>query len=172
MTQLGFTDKHAWFGLVEKPTYDQMLRAVRKEARIPIPDRAAKWYATGIYRDFLTDAADKYHDHEQANLQWRRDGAHMPEAARNTDSVAGNDEAWQKPEQFTKALSHEEAYSLAQQAMTNEGRQRANDIRRQQLSKYGPTLVHPTLEAHHKDLEDQSIPHPAPIPRPSMHALA
>ena len=29
-------------------------------------------------------------------------------------------------------------------------------------------MVHPTLEAHDRDLEDQHVPHPAPIPRLSM----
>ena len=168
MAQLNYTDKTAWYGLREVPTYDQMLQSVRKPTRIPIPDRSAKWYATGPYRAFLLDSANKYHEHLQDTLEYRRTQGNMPEAARNTDSMAGDDEAWGEHDRFNKALDHEEAYNLAQRAMENERRQTANSLRRQQLSSYGPTLVHPTLEAHHQDLSDQNVPHPAPVPKPSM----
>ena len=72
MAQLSYTDKTAWYGLREVPTYEQMLQTVRKPTRIPIPDRSAKWYATGPYRAFLLDAANKYHEHLQDTLDYRR----------------------------------------------------------------------------------------------------
>ena len=150
------------------PTYEQMLQTVRKPTRIPIPDRSAKWYATGPYRAFLLDAANRYHEHLQDTLDYRRSQGNMPKAARHADSMAGDDEAWAEHDRFNQRLDHEEAYSLAQRAMENERRQTANNLRRQQLSTYGPTLVNPTLEAHHRDLEDQNVPHPAPVPRPGM----
>lgn len=168
MAQLSYADKTAWYGLREQPTYEQLLHTVRKPTRIPIPSRAAKWYATGIYRDFLMESANRYHDHQQSLLEYRRGQGIMPEHALNTDSTSGEDPVWGEHDGFNKSLDHEEAYSLAQHALENERRQTANTMRRQQLGSYGPTLVHPTLEAHHPDLAAQNVPHPAPIPRASM----
>ena len=107
MAQLNYTDKTAWYGLREVPTYDQMLQTVRKPTRIPIPDRSAKWYATGPYRAFLLDSANKYHEHLQDTLEYRRSRVNMPEAARNTDSTAGDDEAWGEHDRFNKAFRSE-----------------------------------------------------------------
>lgn len=173
MAQLSFTDKFAWYGLREQPTYEELLRTVKKPVRLPIPSRAEKWYATGIYRSFLLDAANKYNDHEQKNMEYDRGGGHLPRpAANDEESAAGNDRAWQEHDRFNHALDHEEAYRLAASAVEAEHRSSANSIRRQQLSTYGPALVHPTLEAHHRDLQYQNVPHPAPVPRLSMPRMS
>ena len=51
--QLSFTDKKGYYGLTVQPTYEQMLRSLKKEVRIPQPDRSAKSYALGMYRAIL-----------------------------------------------------------------------------------------------------------------------
>jgi hypothetical protein len=58
--QLSFTDKKGYYGLTVQPTYEQMLRSLKNEVRIPQPDRSAKWYALGIYRSFLLEQAKRY----------------------------------------------------------------------------------------------------------------
>ena len=51
--QLSFTDIKAYYNLRVQPTYEEMLRSVKKEIRIPQPDRSAKFYALGPYRAFF-----------------------------------------------------------------------------------------------------------------------
>ena len=138
--------------------------------RIPIPSREAKWYATGIYRSFLLDAANKFHDHQQQDLEYNQSGSHLPSAAARGSQpcVAGDDPAWKEHDRFNDALDQETAHDLAMKAMDQEKQQQTENMRRQQLSSYGPSMVHPTLEAHHRDLEEQNVPHPAPIPKLSM----
>ena len=172
--QLSYQDKVGYYGLRVAPTYDQMLQSIRKEVRIPQPSRAAKWYATGIYRSFLLDAADKFHDYQQQDLEYDQSGAQLPSAAARgaEPSTAGRDEAWKKHDEFNISLSHQEALDLANQAMEGERRQQAASTRRQQLSSYGPSTVHPTLEAHHQDLEYPGVPHPAPVPKLTMPRVA
>jgi hypothetical protein len=167
---LSYTDKFAWYGLRENPTYDQLLSTVRKPVRIPIPSREAKWYATGIYRALLLDAANNLHDHQQKDLRYDAEGNFLPSAAArgSQPSVAGDDPAWKEHDRFNEALDQEEAHNLAMKAMHQEKQAQTASLRQQQLSSYGPSMVHPTLEAHHRDLEDKNVPHPAPIPKLSM----
>ena len=122
--QLSCQDKVGYYGLRVQPTYDQMLQSIRKEVRIPQPSRAAKWYATGIYRSFLLDAADKYNDYQQQDLEYDHSGAQLPSAAARgaEPSTAGRDEAWRKHDEFNSNLSHQEALDLANQAMEGERR--------------------------------------------------
>jgi len=169
MATLSFTDKFAWYGLRENPTYDELLHTVRKPVRIPVPSREAKWYATSIYRDFLLDAQKKYHDFQQKNVEYDGSGNHVPKSAAHThESEAGMDPAWQEHDRFNQALDEEEAAQLASHALDDERKQQANIMRKEQLSAYGPSMFHPTVEAHHMDLEAQNIPHVAPIPKVSM----
>ena len=46
--QLSYTDTKGYYGMRVEPSYDQMLRSLKKQVWIPQPDRSAKWYATGI----------------------------------------------------------------------------------------------------------------------------
>jgi hypothetical protein len=54
--------------------------------------------------------------------------------------------------------------------MAAQQKAQANEMRRQQLSAYGPSAGHWTVEAHDQDLTDRSIPHPAPMPKLTMPA--
>ena len=169
MATLSYTDKFAWYGLRENPTYDQMLHTVRKPVRLPIPSREAKWYALSPYRAFLLDAQKKYNDYDARNIEYDGSNGHLPRsAARMGDSEAGNDPAWGEHDRFNAALDHEEAAQIAAKAMDQERKQRANAMRQEQLQVYGPTMIHPTIEAHHEDLDSQDIPHVAPVPKPNM----
>ena len=169
---LSYKDKLGYYGLRVEPSYEEMLQSIRKPIRIQVPSRSARWYATSIYRDYLMGAAEKFHDYQLHELEYDAQGNHLPAAAaRTAESMAGNDRAWQEHERFNKALDHEEAYQIAQASMETERKKQATSARKQQLSSYGPSMVHPTLEAHHKDLEYRHMPHPAPVPKPQMHKL-
>ena len=90
--KLSFTSQFGYFGLRVNPTFDQVLRTVRKPLRIPQPDRAAKWYALSAERSAILDAEDKYQDYEHTLIDYRRSGQELPEsAARVRRSDAGLD---------------------------------------------------------------------------------
>jgi hypothetical protein len=54
--------------------------------------------------------------------------------------------------------------------MAAEKKRQANETRKQQLSAYGPTSGHWTVEAHHEDLDYVGVPHAAPMPKMAMSA--
>ena len=169
--QLSYQDTKGYYGLLVQPSYDQMLRSLKKPIRIPQPDRNAKYYALGPYRAFLLEQAKRFNDAQRKDLEYDDTGAHLPAAAeRGQNSMAGTDDVWNRAEQFNSNLDQEEARRLAENALANENRQQANQMRRQQLSAYGFSKGHWTVDAHDKDLEYRGIPHAAPMPRLTMPA--
>ena len=138
--QLSYTDQKGYYGLMVEPTYEQMLRSLKKPIRIPQPDRSAKWYATGIYRAFLLEQAKRYNDAQMKDLEYEQSGSHLPAAAERgaQNSMAGTDDTWNRHEQYNSNLDAEEARRVAEDAMASEQRAQANQMRRQQLSTYGP----------------------------------
>jgi hypothetical protein len=169
--QLSYQDTKGYYGLLVQPSYDQMLQSLKKEVRIPQPDRSAKWYATGIYRAFLLEQAKRFNDAQRKDLEYDETGAQLPAAVeRAQNSMAGTDDVWNRQEVFNSNLDAEEARRLADDALSAERRQQANTTRRQQLSAYGPSAGHWTVDAHDKDLEYRGIPHAAPMPKMAMPA--
>ena len=147
-----------------------MLKSLKKQIRIPQPDRSAKWYATGIYRAFLLEQAKRFNDAQRKDLEYDETGAQLPAAAErgSKNSMAGTDDVWNRQEQFNTNLDAEEARRIADNALRAENRQQANQMRRQQLSAYGFSKGHWTVDAHDKDLEYRGIPHAAPTPKLTM----
>ena len=145
--QLSFTDRKGYYGLTVMPSYEEMLRSLKNEVRIPQPDRSAKWYATGIYRAFLLEQAKRYNDAQRKDLEYDATGAHLPAAAERGagESMAGTDDTWNRQEQFNSNLNAEEARKIAEDALASEQKAQANQMRRQQLSAYGPTQGHWTV---------------------------
>jgi len=171
--QLSFTDTKGYYGLRVNPSYDQMLKSLEKKIRIPQPDRSAKWYGASIYRNFLLDQAKRFNDHQMKDLEYDASGAQLPAAADRGQqgSMAGTDDVWNRQEQFNSNLNTEEARRIAEDAMASEQRQQANQLRREQLSAaYMPVSGHWTVDAHHRDLEERSIPHAAPMPKLAVPA--
>ena len=170
--QLSFTDTKGYYGLTVQPTYDEMLRSLKRPIRIPQPDRSAKYYALGPYRAFLLEQAKRYNDSQRKDLEYDDTGAQLPAAAERgqQESMAGTDDTWNRQEQFNSNLNTEEARRVAEDALASERRAQANQMRRHQLSAYGPTRGHWTIEAHDKDLEYRGIPHAAPLPKLTMPA--
>jgi hypothetical protein len=171
-TQLNYQDKFGYFGLRVDPSYEQMLRTVNKQIRIPVPNRAAKWYALGPYRAFLLEQAKRYNDSQRADLQYDETGAHLPAAAARAQhgSLAGTDDTWDNVAKYSSDLNAEEARQLAEEAMASEKRAQANGMRKLQLGAYGPSKSHWTITAHHEDLTERNVPHQAPAPKMTMPA--
>ena len=79
--QLSYTDKFGYYGLRVGPTYEQMLGSLKNKVWFPQPkDRAAKWYATGIYRAFLREQAKRFGDAQRKDLDYDATGAQLPAA--------------------------------------------------------------------------------------------
>ena len=170
--QLSYQDTKGYYGLRVNPTYEEMLGRLKKEIRIPQPDRRAKWYATGKYGSFLLEQAKRFNDAQRKDLEYDETGAQLPAAAERgaQNSMAGTDDVWNRQEQFNTNLNAEEARRVAEGALAAERRTQANQMRRQQLSAYGPSAGHWTVDAHDKDLEYKGIPHAAPMPKMVMPA--
>ena len=89
---LSYPSTFGYYGLRVNPTLEQVVGSVRKPLRIPLPDRQAKYYALGPYRALILDASQKFNDSEQASVDYRNGGHHLPEAAaRVHPSAAGMD---------------------------------------------------------------------------------
>jgi hypothetical protein len=170
--QLSYQDQKGYYGLMVEPSYDQMLRSLKNKVRIPQPDRSAKWYALGPYRAFLLEQAKRFNDNQRKDLEYDDSGAQLPAAAERgaQESMAGTDDVWNRQEQFNSNLDAEEARRVAEAALDSERRSQANQMRRTQLSAYGPSSGHWTVDAHHQDLGYRGIPHPAPMPKMAMPA--
>jgi hypothetical protein len=168
---LSYTEKYAW-GLRVNPSFDELQKTVKRPWRVPLPDRSAKWYANSVYRSFLLDQSLKYNDYEHLRLDYQSSGAQLPEeAARVTPSAAGEDPAFAAHERFNDGLHEQDAYETAFEAMNAEHRQQTAELRREQLSSYGPVRGHWAVEAHHQDLQDAGVPHRAPLPRAPMQRM-
>ena len=166
---LSYTSQFGYYGLRENPSFDKMAGTICKPLRIPLPDRSAKWYALSPYSALILDAAQAYNDWEAAKIDDRTSGDHAPEMAAHLRlSEAGNDPMFHEIARQNEAADEQDAYELAFQAMNAEHRAQAAAIRRQQLSTYGPNMIHPTVEAHHEDLVQARIPHAMPARRQPM----
>lgn len=170
--QLSYTDTKGYYGLRLEPSYEQMLRSLKKEIRIPQPDRSAKWYALGPYRAFLLEQSKRFNDAQRADLEYDDSGAQLPRAADRgqQNSMAGTDDVWNRTEQFNSSLNAEEARRVAEAAVAAERKGQANQTRRQQLAAYAPSRGHWTIEAHDEDLEARGVPHARPTPAMAMPA--
>ena len=172
--QLSYMDQKGYYGLRVNPTYEEMLHSLKKEVRIPQPNRSAKWYALGPYRAFLLEQARKYNDAQRQDLEYDATDEQLPAAAARgaQASMAGTDDVWNRQEEFNSALNAEDARRIAEEAMAAERKGHANQTRAQQLAAYAPSKGHWTIEAHHLDLEHRGVPHSAPTPKMAMPAGA
>ena len=99
-------DSFGYYGLVVKPSFDQAVDAAMKPLRIPIPDRAAKREAQGVYRAHLleesqmqTAAQMQVHDYQMGD-----DG--LPVASiRTGPSESGDAPAFQRMSDHTQTAS-------------------------------------------------------------------
>ena len=126
-----------YYGLRVNPTFDELLGAVRKPTRIPVPDRSAKWYALSPYRAFILDAAQKYNEHEQALLNYRNGGAALPEAAAPAAGApppAAHQAEIQNIERRHEAMDQQAAFESARDLLHQEHKRETAETRKQQLS--------------------------------------
>jgi hypothetical protein len=159
----------SYYGLRVNPTFEQLVGTTRKEYRIPLPSRLAKWYANSPYRALILDAERKYQDYEHASIDYKQSGAHLPEAAaRVRSSDAANDPAWDEIPRHHERMEAHDAYEAAFEAMNAEHREREAVQRRQTLHQmYGANGMHPVIEAEHSELDEADVPHNMPAPRPA-----
>jgi hypothetical protein len=164
---LSYTSQLGYYGLRVNPTFEQVVGTVRKPLGIPLPDRAAKWYATGPYRALILDAAARANDHEAALLTYRNSGASLPETAAGVvSSAAGEDPALQEHDRYHARLEAREAHEYAEGVMRREHERETAVARKETLvGTYGLSRMHPVIEASSQELTDAGVHHNAGLPR-------
>lgn len=160
---LNYTKKRGYMGLVVQPTLDQALGASKKPLRIPVPDRAAKWYALSPWREALMDANRATNEYQAALLAYERAGGNLPVmAAMVHPSDAGKDKAWEWYQKHARAVQAQEAYEVAQGILYEKSQKETQQTRAHQLRQYGPLVMDPVVAASHDELEAAGVPTTCP----------
>ena len=167
VASLSFTSSTGYYGLRVNPTFDEVLKTIRKPLRIPLPDRSAKWYANSPYRSLLLDAEQKYNSYEHAVLDYNNSGAELPRrAAMVRPSLGGEDESFGRIDARHQAMAAQEAYDTAKNVSDATARLETEKNRKVDLNRSsGPNASHPVVTAHHAGLEEAGVPHYKPAPR-------
>ena len=173
---LSYTSKFGYYGLRVNPTFEQVVGTVHKPLRIPLPERKAKWYALGPYRDLLLHTQEKIDAAESSAIKYRATSAELAQSAARdgvgqTDAAA--DPVFDRIHEHGEAMEAHDAYEAAFDLMNREHRRETQETRREHLRMtHGPNHMHPVLEASHTELRDAGVWHymPAPRPQPSRTA--
>ena len=166
---LSYQDNFGYYGLRVNPSFSQLEGTVKKPWKIPVPDRHDKWYALGPYRAHLLDASNQYNIQQAKSLSYLDSGASLPEAATQTKpSDAMGDPSWMRSQNHNLEIDARELVDSVTREEHLQNKRETQEIRRSQLSSYGPNLTDATVENHHDDLEEASVPHAMPFPRPPM----
>ena len=163
-----------YYGLRVNPNFEQAVGTVRKNLRVPVPDRRWKWYALGPYRSHLLDLEAKYHDYEHDAINYKKTGHELPEsAARLRRSDAGQDPMFDVMHAQGHAVDAEYAHETAIDRMNEEHRRIAEENRSRVLgSHYGPIRGHPTVEASRHELDEALVPYTMYAPRPHVESTS
>ena len=164
---LSYTSQTGYYGLRVNPTFDEVLNTVKNPLRIPVPSRAAKWYALSPYRALILNAEARYNDYEHAKLDYRSSGAQLPESAANVrESDAGYDPSFDELDRHHHDQQSQHAYEAAYDAMRAQDMQHTAEARTTHLGRaYGSNRMHPVVEAAHEELTEAGVPHAMPGPR-------
>ena len=164
---LSYTSQFGWYGLRVNPTFDQVLKTVRKPLRIPVPDRSAKWYALSLERSAVLDAEDKYQDYEHTLIDYRRSGQELPEsAARVRRSDAGLDPTFDEIHAHADAMENHHQAHVASQIMQADRRRRTEENRTQVLYEtHAHTLGDPVISAYLDEMDAAEVHYTKPAPK-------
>ena len=165
---LSYTSQFGYYGLRVNPTFEQVLKTVRKPLRIPLPDRHAKWYALGPYRSLILDAEAKYNDYQHSHIDFQQSGHEINEAAaRVRRSDAGGDPVFPQIHAQGEAMDAQRAHEAASQLMEIERRRQTEHNRSQVLySTHGPNFSDPVIQAAFDELDEHQAYHTKPAARP------
>ena len=147
------------------PTLDQVIGTSKKPLRIPLPDRAAKWYALSAYRAAILEASGAANAYDGLLLDYQNAGAQLPAAAaRVGPSESGRDAAWDFYRKHAAAIQAQNAYQIAQGIVLAKQHQDTSQMRAHVLRQYGPLMMdHPAVAASHDALSEAGVPHSMPL---------
>ena len=80
-------DKFGYYGLIVKPTFEEVLDTTKKPLRIPIPDRKAKREALNFYRAKLLELQQSAMGYDLTGMQHAVDGQTIPEALHQVEQI-------------------------------------------------------------------------------------
>ena len=160
---LSYKNQLGYYGLRVNPTFDEVLKTVKKPLRIPLPDRRAQWYALSPYRAFILDAEQKYNEYEHAAIDYRNSGAELPEAAARVRPAgeAAQDPVFDRIHDHNEAMHLQDAYDTAHQVHHQEKQRETEATRKDQLKSIYSQHHHmnPMVDASHDELEEAGVPH-------------
>ena len=164
---LNYTSQKGYYGFEVRPTLEGVLGTIRNPLRIPLPSRAAKWYANSPWRSLILDAEKANNDYEHARIDYRDSGAELPEAAaRVRPSDAGHDPAWDEIEHHHGRMDAQEAYEHAFDMANHRSREHAHAQQYEHLRlTHGSNRMHPMISAHHAQLQEAGVRHNMPAHR-------
>ena len=165
---LSYKSQTGYYNLRVNPTLEQVVGTVRNPLRVPLPDRAAKWFALGPYRSLLLDQQELAAGYDRHSIEYQLSQGKLPEYAAHGQrpSEAGNDPIWDRYDHEHEARQHREAYDHAADMERADREQHAAHMRRQMLYHgYGANHMNPTVEAHHDELDEAGVRHNMPAPR-------
>jgi hypothetical protein len=175
---LSYKSQTGYYNLRVNPTLEQVVGTVRNPLRVPLPDRAAKWFALGPYRSLLLDQQELAAGYDRHSIEYQLSQGKLPEYAAHGQrpSEAGNDPIWDRYDHEHEARQHREACDHAADMERADREQHAAHMRRQMLYHgYGVNRMNPTVEAHHDELYEAGVRHNMPatrvvVPRQGMPA--
>jgi len=166
---LSYKSEYGYYGLRVNPSYDQVLGTVRKPLGIPLPERKAKWYALGPYRDLLLHAQERIDAAEESAINYRKTSKELAESAVRDgvgQSGAAHDPVFEHIHQHGERMEAQDAYETAFDAMSAEHHRETQETRRHQLMHtYAVHHMNPVIEASHDELGEAGVHHYMPEPR-------
>jgi hypothetical protein len=131
-------DTFGYYGLIVKPSFDEVLDAAKKPLRIPIPNRKAKREALNFYHAKLLDLQQKAMGYDLSGMQHAVDGQTIPELLYQIEQIGPSKSA--DSAVFDNMAKHAQSHfeTKREQALRHrvdeEARDRMEGERRSQLS--------------------------------------
>ena len=147
-------DRRGYYGLIEKPGFEEALGWARKPLRIPLPDRRSKWYALSPFRAAILDAEAKFQDFEHAVHDYRQTGNELPEkAAQVQASPASEDAGFGRMNEQAEELDYLHGQQRVSEIHENNERSRAREERHHELfQRHRQGRKNPVIENEGKAL--------------------
>ena len=147
-------DRRGYYGLIEKPGYEEALGWARKPLRIPLPDRRSKWYALSPFRAAILDAEAKFQDFEHAVHDYGQTGDELPEkAAQVQASPASEDAGFGRMNKQAEELDYLHGQQRVSEIHENNERSSAREERHHELfQRHRQGRKNPVIENEGKAL--------------------
>jgi hypothetical protein len=131
-------DTLGYYGLIVKPSFDEVLDAAKKPLRIPIPDRKAKRAALGFYQAKLLEIQQKAMGYDLSGMEHAVEGQTIPQMLYQIEQIgpskSADDVAFDNMAQHAQRHFETKQEQALRHRVDEEARDRMEGERRSQLS--------------------------------------